>query len=159
MNELTCPDGGKCHHSCTASCFRVQHCEPLSGTFTGDDWPVDVRALHSCLVVKGEVTDRYHTFDELYAHRSALFVALMMSHPGISWMADKHDDGTTIEGFFIVGMNLPTGQVTYHLKRDPWFDIIKKGASLITHVTQAPRWDGHTSDEVIERLLGWMVML
>ena len=159
VNKLTCPDGGTCHHDCVASCFRVRNCGPLSNIFIGDDWPTDLRALHLCDVQNGKISDGYHAFDELYDHRSALFVALMMNHPGISWIADKHDDGTMFDGFFIVGMNLPTGPVTYHLRRDPWLTILKKGKAPITHITQAPKWDGHTSTDVIERILGWAVML
>lgn len=127
--------------------------------FTGDDWPADTRALHNCQVVDGKITDGCHTFDELYAHRSALFVALMMSHPEISWVADLHDDGTAFDGFFIAGMDLPTRQVTYHLKRDPWLDIIDKGMAPVRHTTHAPTWDGHTPAETLERIIGWAVML
>jgi hypothetical protein len=35
-----CPDGGRCHHACpTATCFRVDHCGPLSGVFADNRWP------------------------------------------------------------------------------------------------------------------------
>jgi hypothetical protein len=34
-----CPDGGTCHHQCATGCFRVEHCEPLSGVFPGNAWP------------------------------------------------------------------------------------------------------------------------
>jgi hypothetical protein len=34
-----CPDGGACHHQCATGCFRVEHCEPLSGVFPGNTWP------------------------------------------------------------------------------------------------------------------------
>lgn len=36
---LKCPDGGACHHDCSTSCFRVEHCGPLSGVFPNDEWP------------------------------------------------------------------------------------------------------------------------
>jgi hypothetical protein len=37
-----CEDGGTCHHHCDEkghSCFRRDHCSPLSGVFPGDVWP------------------------------------------------------------------------------------------------------------------------
>jgi hypothetical protein len=45
-----------------------------------------------------EISDGYHTFGELYDHRAALFIALMLSHPDISWFSDKHDDGSVFDG-------------------------------------------------------------
>lgn len=43
----TCPDEGTCHHECegahSSTCFRVQHCEPLSGVFPNDVWPLRLR--------------------------------------------------------------------------------------------------------------------
>jgi hypothetical protein len=44
LADRVCPDGGTCHHSCTRpTCFRVEHCGPLSGVFPGDEWPEGVR--------------------------------------------------------------------------------------------------------------------
>lgn len=39
VHVVGCPDGGRCHHACRASCFRVRTCGPLSGVFPGDMWP------------------------------------------------------------------------------------------------------------------------
>lgn len=108
---------------------------------------------------RGQISDGYHTFNELYEHRAALFIALMMSHPDLAWVADRHDDGSMFDGFFIVGMDLPTGQVTYHLKRDPWFGIIDKCSAEIRWTAFAPLWDGHTPAEALDRIKGWMVVL
>lgn len=44
--KTQCPDGGTCHHECPGSCFRVRFCEPLSGVFPGDRWPVDIQLEH-----------------------------------------------------------------------------------------------------------------
>lgn len=36
-----CADGGLCHHGCAQNeCFREEACEPLSGVFPNDEWPV-----------------------------------------------------------------------------------------------------------------------
>lgn len=40
-----CPDGGTCHHGCTAPyCWRVENAGPLSGVYPDDEWPTSVRA-------------------------------------------------------------------------------------------------------------------
>lgn len=98
-------------------------------------------------------SDGFHTFEELYAHRNTLFVALMRAHPRISWIAEKHSDGTSYRGWFLAGMTLPTGDITYHLPDSLW-ELTK---SFVHDVREyAPEWDGHTSDDVLRRLLEWI---
>ena len=99
----------------------------------------------------GQISDGYHTFDELYAHRSALFIALMSVAPEISWYSKLHGDGTMFDNMFIAGMQLPSiGQITYHLNLVPYWDLIAETGAL--HLSVAFRYDGHTSDNVLERL-------
>lgn len=97
----------------------------------------------------GEVSDGYHTFNELYEHRFALFMALMKSHPRLSWMSLLHDDGSSFEGWFVAGMHLPSGDITYHLPKYKW-DYLKTIGILV--LKNAPKWDGHSSTDVIHRL-------
>lgn len=96
------------------------------------------------------VTDGWHTFGELYRHRHELFCSLMLSHPKISWRAEKHNDGTRYDDAFIAGMHLPTGDITYHLPNCYWDRLDR----LHTHEI-APPWDGHTSEDVLNRLCAW----
>jgi len=42
-----CPDEGTCHHDCVKKCFRVGSCEPLSGVFPNDQWPVHIKKRHT----------------------------------------------------------------------------------------------------------------
>lgn len=100
------------------------------------------------------VSDGYHTFGELYEHRCLLFLALMRSYPHRSWRAMDHDDGSSFEGWFIAGMNLPTGTVTYHLPLKWWGSL-----DPIQKLDRAPKWDGHTSADVLERLEDWLLQL
>ena len=95
----------------------------------------------------GKISDGYHTFNELYQHRCALFACLMKSHPELSWKSKKHSDGSEWEGWFIAGMRLPTGDVTYHLPADMW-DLLGGIDALDLGVV----WDGHTSADVVARL-------
>lgn len=94
------------------------------------------------------VSDGYHTFDELYEHRHLLFLNLMRMHRAAAWIAEAHEDGSEIDGWFVAGIELPTGQITYHLPDDLW--EMARRCSARTH-ERAP-WDGHTANDVLTRL-------
>ena len=98
---------------------------------------------------KGDISDGYHTFNELYDHRAALTAALFKSLPSDTvYKSKKHHDGTMYDGMFIVGANLPgIGAISYHYDLDPWWGVFN-----IREVENAPEWDGHTPNDVIERL-------
>lgn len=104
-----------------------------------------------------EISDGYHTFGELYDHRTVLFIALMKSYPESSWYSNRHDDASMFPGFFIAGINLPTGQVTYHIRNTPWLAVVHKAG--IAYKVIAPKWDGHNSADVVERLKQWIEAL
>lgn len=101
----------------------------------------------------GKVSDGYHTFDELYDHRCTLFLALMRSHPGLSWISAKHSDGSAWPGWFVAGMRLPTGDVTYHLPAWMWSLACSTGAAVLE---AGHEWDGHTPADVVKRLQAWL---
>ena len=100
--------------------------------------------------ITGETSDGYHTFNELYEHRHALFLALVRSSLDISWMSKKHHDESEMEGWFIAGLELQTGTITYHLPMRLWDACVDTGAEVRY---KAPKWDGHTSKDVVERLM------
>jgi hypothetical protein len=103
----------------------------------------------------GEVSDGIHTFNELYDHRCSLFLAFMKNVPGWSWISLLHDDGSSYKGWFIGGICLPTGDITYHLPVSMWELANKTGARVLS---LAPKWDGHTSQEVVERIKNYINM-
>lgn len=94
--------------------------------------------------ITGETSDGYHTFNELYEHRHALFSIVVNVYDG--WKSRKHSDGTEWEGWFIAGVQTPQGQATYHIPERLW------EAYKCTELETAPEWDGHTSADVIDRL-------
>ena len=101
----------------------------------------------------GDVSDGYHTFNDLYAHRMALTLALVKSWPSRSWRSKQHNPNDTpiFEGFFIVGMDLHgVGQITYHYKLEYW-----NAFNDVRTVDYAPKWDGHGPEDVVERLNKW----
>lgn len=100
----------------------------------------------------GNVSDGYHTFNELYDHRCTLFLALMKQRPEWSWISTKHEDGTLWDGWFIAGMKLPTGDTTYHLPTRMWSLACETGAAILE---TGMHWDGHTPAQVVERIQAW----
>jgi len=108
--------------------------------------------------------DGYHTFSELYDHRIMLFIALckkiqkpeyygdarnVVGNNGkMVWRSKLHHGGTGYNGWFIMGINKKSGeQISYHLPLSCWEET-----TFAETLDRAPEWDGHTSDDVLERL-------
>jgi hypothetical protein len=103
-----------------------------------------------------EVSDGYHTFDELYEHIITLFIELCRqvrfwnkSNPKAVWCSTKHSDGSTFGDWFVLGISKEKGkQITYYLPARFWSEVTDFAEIL----EQAPEWDGHTPADVLERL-------
>lgn len=107
----------------------------------------------------GEVSDGFHSFDELYEHRIALFIALCamifryykkqnkkLDCP--VWRSRKHSDNSAYPGWFILGINKEKGeQITYHLPDKCW-----EKTTFAETLSCAPEYDGHTPADVLDRL-------
>lgn len=94
----------------------------------------------------GEVSDGYHTFNELYEHRHVLFINVVMAHRDDAFKTWKDDKGETWEGWFILGINTRQGQVSYHLPKDYWPLVSVK------EIERNSDFDGHTAEDVVLRL-------
>ena len=95
----------------------------------------------------GDLSDGYHTFNELYHHRAILFSVICNMFPDRAWKSKMHDTGDMFEGMFIVGIETDEGQATYHYDVDPYWEMFK-----VKELDRAPVWDGHTSAEAIARI-------
>lgn len=95
----------------------------------------------------GDVSDGYHTFNELYHHRAVLFSVICNLMPEKAWKSKHHDTGDMYDGMFIVGIETPEGQATYHYDIYPYWDMFN-----VKEVERAPKWDGHTPSDAIERI-------
>lgn len=106
----------------------------------------------------GEVSDGFHTFNELYAHRCALtaVLATIGAINGDSWKSTRHhpDDGPMFDGYFVVGIELPDGPISYHYPLKDWGKF-----AAVPELEVPPKWDGHTSADVVERLGGFVANL
>jgi hypothetical protein len=95
----------------------------------------------------GDLSDGYHTFNELYHHRAVLFSVICNSMPDKAWKSKLHDTGDMFDGMFIVGIETPDGQATYHYDINPYWDMFK-----VKELEKAPKWDGHTPTDAINRI-------
>lgn len=110
-----------------------------------------------------EVSDGYHSFKELYDHRITLFVALarlcrtqelsvgtVLLNPFV-WRSKRHSDGEPCFGTgtqYVLGIgSFPGLQITYHIPIGRWDET-----NFAETLEKAPEWDGHTSEDVLERL-------
>ena len=113
-------------------------------------WDVIVNYLADLIEpqpIDGNTSDGYHTFDELYHHRAVLFSVIVGNFATRAWKSKLHADGTMYEGMFIVGIETPDGQATYHYDVEPYWNLFR-----CKEVDRAPEWDGHTPDQAIERI-------
>ena len=101
----------------------------------------------------GEVSDGYHTFNELYYYRMLYNAAFFNLLPK-EWVhkSKRHHNGEECfgGGWFIVMANLPTGQISNHYELKDW-DLFK-----IPEKEFADEWDGHTPQEAAERLYKYL---
>lgn len=101
----------------------------------------------------GEMSDGYHTFNELYEFRK-MYHALAINNWAKEGLYDvhkskHHSDGTLCfgGGWFVVMAILPGGQISNHYKMEDW-DLFQCPEELI--VKQA--YDGHTAKDVLKRI-------
>lgn len=97
--------------------------------------------------INGNTSDGYHTFNELYHHRAILFAVICNANKDKAWKSKKHSDGTMYDGMFIVGINTPHGEYTYHYDIEPYWKLFD-----VKTLEFAPEWDGHKPED-IDRLL------
>jgi len=100
--------------------------------------------------IDGNTSDGYHTFNELYHHRAMLFKTICETYYQYAWKSMQHDDPESnpmYDGMFIVGIETPEGQATYHYDVDPYWDLFN-----VREIARAPEWDGHTPEEALERI-------
>ena len=113
-------------------------------------WDVIVNYLADLIEpqhIDGNTSDGYHTFNELYHHRAVLFSVIVENFATRAWKSKLHADGTMYEGMYIVGIETPDGQATYHYDVEPYWHLFR-----CKEVDRAPEWDGHTPDQAIERI-------
>ena len=97
-------------------------------------------------VSTNDISDKWHTFGDLYYHRMILTLALMRQNKDKAWKSKQHHDGTMFEDSFICGIDTPEGQYSYHYDLEHWelFDV--------KELDKAPEYDGHKPEDVTRLL-------
>ena len=105
---------------------------------------IELVDLNNKGVIKmGNISDGYHTFDELYNHRMILFSIICNTYKDKAWKSWKHDDGTMYDDYFIVRITTDKGDYSYHYHKDNW------GYFNVKEIEFAPKWDGHTPKDIV----------
>lgn len=111
---------------------------------------MNTKRVNSLLVPKsgiGDVTDGYHTFNDLYHHRTMLFRVICGVFPKLAWKTLKHEDGSMYPNMFLVGISTPKGDATYHCDLDPYWNLFD-----VVELPRGPKFDGHTPEMALKRL-------
>ena len=93
-----------------------------------------------------KISDGYHTFDDLYFVRMVMTKIITETYRSYSVKSKKHHDNINdpmFEGSFIVVIETPKGQISYHYHLSHW-DYFN-----IPAVEEAPKYDGHDTNDVI----------
>jgi hypothetical protein len=113
------------------------------------DIAIEILEQQHCKDV-GELSDGYHTFNQLYHQRAVLFACIVKQNKNKAWKSFKHSDGKycfdSNGEWFIVGIDTPQGSYTYHYTKEYWdmFDC--------QELECGKEWDGHTEEDVTRLL-------
>lgn len=105
------------------------------------------------------VSDGYHTFSELYKHRSILFAVLLQQLSDTwnservlePWWSEKHQDGTMYDDMFVAGITDKNGNyvMSYHFEKE-FKELFEN--SNIPKLERAPFYPGTNPEEELEAL-------
>jgi len=97
-----------------------------------------------CYPIENDMSDGYHTFSELYEHRAVLFAVICNTYKDKAWKSFRHSDGTMFDGgYFVVGIQTPKGQYSYHYKIEKHWGLFN-----VEQVDFAPEYDGHQPNDI-----------
>ena len=128
----------------TAKMIFENHCENEI-----EDIKIETLEQEPCEDV-GELSDGYHTFNQLYHQRAVLFACIVKQNKNKAWKSFKHSDGKycfdSNGEWFIVGVDTPQGSYTYHYAKEYWDMFDCQGLEC------GKEWDGHTEEDVTRLL-------
>ena len=90
-----------------------------------------------------DISDKWHTFGDLYYHRMMLTQALSIPLMDIAWKSKLHADGTMFKNSFIIGFSSEDHRdYTYHYNFKYW-DLF-----TVKELPNAPEYDGHKPEDI-----------
>lgn len=106
------------------------------------------------ITITGEIDDIHDGFSsnvELYTHIYVLLMTLVKSHPQGAWKSRKSHDGIELDGIFFVGLELPTGIVSYEMPLEKFWDFIYD----VKQLERAPKVENSHEENII-KLAKWI---
>ncbi len=82
-----------------------------------------------------DISDGFHTIQELYDHRCLLWINLVNMQIDKSYLIEEH-----FEGWFLLGLESDQGQISYHCP-NKYLKLVNK---KIKKLTDDSIYDGHT---------------
>lgn len=146
----TSPMGSIWTYWYTFNGYRVYARDNKNGTVKiFGEWDVTpAQAVEATLgyQITEDTSDGWHSFKDLYHHRALLFSVIVHNYKDMCWKSKHHHDGKELDWNFIVGIDTPWGQASYHYGMDYWdmFDC--------KVLERAPYYDGYTADESVARI-------
>jgi hypothetical protein len=135
---------------CCNFCENCSLCYEQGNIGEQKEWlKMAIKALEPCEDA-GEISDGYHTFNQLYHQRAILFATIVNQNKDIAWKSYKHSDGKycfdSNGEWFIVGIDTSEGSYTYHYSKEYWNYFKCKELDC------GKEWDGHTEEDVTRLL-------
>lgn len=100
-------------------------------------------------IVDGDISDGYHTFDELYEHRCLLYLTWLVEERRYGGRRQVLFQPDHFEGWDLVATSIGMRQISYHVPAK-YRDILEK--HFERRDTLSVLWDGHTSADVVARM-------
>lgn len=104
-------------------------------------------------IVGNDISDGYHTFDELYEHRCILYLAFVKSWADSTpnsrldtYLCPEH-----YEGWDCLTIRLRGKLISYHIKSE-LNHLYTFPYTLLSKNQQEAMYDGHSSEDVLARL-------
>ncbi|MGL5753063.1 MAG: hypothetical protein ACRCXT_21150 [Paraclostridium sp.] len=97
----------------------------------------------------GDLSDGYHSYNQLYDNRLVLFACIVNLKPELGWKSLKHHDESDkmYEDYFIVGFTTPQGDVRFHYHIKYW-NLFK-----CKELPNAPEWNGADNKDHLNYLI------
>ena len=121
--------------------------EITDGIVTNDEDNKNDKIISSASSIE-ELSDGYHTFNELYDFRREYNAALVNTGVWKAHKSHRHHNGELCfgGGWFIVMIDTPFGQISNHYENKYWNEFHCEEKEV------ADEWDGHTEKDVLNRL-------
>lgn len=100
-------------------------------------------------IVNGNMSDGYHTFDELYEHRCLLYLTWLVEEKKYGGQRAVFYKLDHFPGWDLVATHIGGQQVSYHLPLK-YRDIVMHYFTPRADLESV--WDGHSSSDVVKRL-------